>query len=279
MTLPSFSFEFFPPKAEAAMPGFWQAADELAELAPSFVSVTYGAGGSTRERTFEIVSGMAERYPFPPAAHLTCVGSTREEIDTLLKRYWQAGIRRIVALRGDPPEGSGAYVPTPGGYPYSSHLVEGIKAAAPFDVSVAGYPETHPDAPSAEADLIALKKKQDAGADRVITQFFFDTGDFLRYRDRAVSAGITIPILPGILPIGNFPKAKAFAGRCGASVPGSVAGIFDGLEPDSDAHKNAATNFCARQCDDLRREGVSHLHFYTLNRADLSTAVIKHLSA
>jgi methylenetetrahydrofolate reductase (NADPH) len=267
------SFEFFPPKTEKIEHAFWEALEELVLLSPHFVSVTYGAGGTTRARTHEIVTEIQKRGRVKPAAHLTCVGATREEIDDIARDYWTAGVRHIVALRGDPPAGTGKYEPTSGGYAYSSDLVAGLKKIAPFEVSVAGYPEKHPDAASMDADIVALKKKADAGADRVITQFFFETSDFLIFRDRAVKAGVKVPVVPGILPIANFTRAANFAGRCGARVPQWVTDLFKGLEPDAPAHRRAAVDMAFKQCDALRREGVRDFHFYTMNRADLTREV------
>lgn len=278
---PSVSFEFFPPKTEKMEQSLWQAIHRLAPLAPAFVSVTYGAGGSTRERTHNTVCRIQRETGIAAAAHLTCVGATREEIDAVARTYWDAGIRHIVALRGDPPEGAGglgaAYVPHPGGYAYAVDLVAGLRRVADFEISVAAYPESHPEAPSAGFDLDNLKRKVDAGASRAITQFFFDNGAFLRFRDRAAAAGIAVPIVPGILPITNFARAVEFAGKCGASMPASVADTFEGLDADPDTRQLVAATVAAEQCKALQAEGVDLFHFYTLNRSELTVAICRML--
>lgn len=274
---PSVSFEFFPPKTEKMEQSLWQAVTRLAPLKPAFVSVTYGAGGSTRERTHATVRRIQGDTGIPAAAHLTCVGASRDEIDAVARDYWEAGIRHIVALRGDPPESSGGvagkYEPHPQGYAYAVDLVAGLKQVADFEISVAAYPETHPEAPSADADLDNLKRKADAGATRAITQFFFDNGAFLRFRDRCAAAGIKAPIVPGILPITNFARAVEFAGRCGAAVPTEVADAFDGLDRDPETRQLIAAHVAVEQCRALLAEGVADFHFYTLNRADLTVAI------
>lgn len=272
---PSFdiSFEFFPPKTEASTEALWECVKRLAPLKPRFVSVTYGAGGTTRERTHEIVTRIARETDIKPAAHLTCVGATTAEIDQIAERYWQAGIRHLVALRGDMPDGAKPYRAHPGGYAYASDLVAGLKKVADFEISVAAYPEPHPEAVSAEADLDNLKRKVDAGASRAITQFFVDIEHFLRFRDRAVAAGITVPIVPGIMPVTNFAGFTRFAGTCGTSVPDWMADLFTGLDQDPETRRLIAATVAAEQCRALAGAGVSDFHFYTLNRADLSFAI------
>ena len=267
------SFEFFPPKTPRAEESLWNAFHRLAPLSPRFVSVTYGAGGTTRERTHDIVTRLRQASDVPPAAHLTCVGATRNEIDAVARRYWDAGLRHIVALRGDSPEGEGGYIPTPGGYPFAVDLVAALTRIADFEISVAAYPETHPEAASAQADLDNLKRKLDAGARRAITQFFFEPSVYLRFRDRVAAAGITAPIVPGILPVSNFTTVKRFAGMCGASIPDWLAHRFDGLDDDPETRRLIAASVAIEQCDALRRQGVNEFHFYTLNRAELTFAI------
>ncbi|MBV9967016.1 MAG: methylenetetrahydrofolate reductase, partial [Alphaproteobacteria bacterium] len=235
---------------------------------------TYGAGGSTRERTHATVRRIRQETGLEPAAHLTCVAATREEIDRVAQDYWVAGIRHIVALRGDPPGGLGAaYTPQPGGYAYAADLVAGLRRRADFEISVAAYPETHPAAHSPDQDLDNLKAKLDAGANRAITQFFFDVDLYLRFRDRAHAAGIRVPIVPGILPVTNFAQLKRMAAGCGASIPGWMAGHFDGLDDDPDTRRLVAASLAAEQCRRLHANGVHEFHFYTLNRADLIVAI------
>ena len=268
---PALSFEFFPPKTPEMEQRLWQAIIALAPLKPRFVSITYGAGGTTRDRTHATVARLRATTKLEPAAHLTCVGATRAEIDEVARRYWQAGVRHIVALRGDPPEGTGGrYAPHPGGYAYAADLVAGLKRATDFQISVAAFPETHPEAPSAEADLDNLKRKIDAGADTAITQYFFEAATYLRFRDRARARGIAAPIVPGLLPIGNFKQAVAFSRRCGASVPDWLHRRFAGLDEDPKARQAAAVEVAARLAGDLVAGGVDMLHIYTLNRADLT---------
>nr|WP_170284269.1 methylenetetrahydrofolate reductase [Roseospira marina] len=267
------SFEFFPPKTDKMAESLWAAVKRLEPLDPAFVSVTYGAGGSTRERTHETVTRIARETALKPAAHLTCVDATREEVDTVARQYWDAGIRHIVALRGDAPDSDGVYRPTPGGYAFAADLVAGLKKVADFEVSVAAYPEPHPEASSAEADLDNLKRKVDAGATRAITQFFFDVDVFNRFRDRAAAAGITVPIVPGILPVSNFTTVTKFAGMCGASIPQWMAETFDGLDDDAETRKMVAAMVAAQQCRGLAAAGADQFHFYTLNRADLTYAI------
>jgi methylenetetrahydrofolate reductase (NADPH) len=267
------SFEFFPPKTEKMQETLWECVKRLEPLAPSFVSVTYGAGGTTRERTHDTVLRIARETSLKPAAHLTCVGHERGEVDDIARRYWDEGIRHIVALRGDALEGTGPYQPTPGGYAYAVDLVKGLKKIADFEISVAAYPEMHPDAPSAQFDLDNLKAKVDAGATRAISQYFFDVDLFRRFRDRAVAAGISVPILPGILPVTNFAQVKKFSAACGASVPDWMAQLFEGLDDDPETRRLVAATVAAEQCRALAADGVSDFHFYTLNRADLAYAI------
>ncbi|MFO0294183.1 MAG: methylenetetrahydrofolate reductase [Rhodospirillales bacterium] len=267
------SFEFFPPKTEAMEAQLWQAVKRLEPLGPQFVSVTYGAGGTTRERTHATVRRIVEETSLKPAAHLTCVGATREDIDAVLRDYWDAGVRHIVALRGDPPAGSAGYTPHPGGYAYAADLVAGIRRVADFEISVAAYPETHPEASSPEADLDNLKRKLDAGATRAITQYFFDVWTFLRFRDRCAKAGIRAPIIPGILPVTNFQQVVNFSRQCGASVPGWLAALFAGLDSDPETRRLVAATVAAEQVRRMQEHGVGEFHFYTLNRADLTYAL------
>lgn len=268
------SFEFFPPKNEKMEEALWAAVNRLEPLSPEFVSVTYGAGGSTRERTHATVARMVRETSLKPAAHLTCVAATREEVDAVVRDYWSAGVRHIVALRGDPQGGVGTrFEPHPGGYASSTELVAGIKRIGNFQVSVGGYPETHPESPSPAADIENLKRKVDAGADRIITQFFFDNVHYLRFVERARAAGIWCPILPGIVPIHNFKQVASFAGKTGASVPAWLARRFEGLDADPATTHLVAAAVAAEQVMDLVDEGVKTFHFYTLNRADLVYAI------
>ncbi|CAK0769793.1 5,10-methylenetetrahydrofolate reductase [Azospirillaceae bacterium] len=283
----SVSFEFFPPATEKMAQTLWQALSRLTPLKPNFVSVTYGAGGSTRERTHATVTRIQQETGLTAAAHLTCVSATREEIDAIARSYWDAGIRRIVALRGDPPlnsDGSGGlggngYQPYPGGYAYASDLVEGLRRIAPFEISVAAYPETHPEASSPAADLDNLKRKIDAGATHAITQFFFDNDAYLRFLDRALAAGITVPIDPGILPIINFTKAVELARKCGTSIPSWLANAFDGLDQNPETRQLIAAAVAVQQCAALKKAGIRRFHFYTLNRAELTVAICHVLGA
>lgn len=267
------SFEFFPPKTDKAEASLWRAIKRLEPLRPAYVSVTYGAGGTTRERTHATVSRLRRETSLEPAAHLTCVDASRGEIDDIARQYWDEGVRHIVALRGDPAEGEKIYRPHPDGYAYASDLVTGLKNVADFEISVAAYPEGHPDASSKEADLDNLKRKIDAGATRAITQFFFDADTFLRFRDRARAAGIIVPIVPGILPVTNFERAKEFAAANGASVPAWMAELFIGLDDEPETRNLVAATVAAEKCRALYANGVDAFHFYTLNRADLTYAI------
>jgi methylenetetrahydrofolate reductase (NADPH) len=273
MAVPKVSFEFFPPSDPANEGRLWATVERLAPLAPEFVSVTYGADGSTRDRTHRIVTELHGQRGLRVAPHLTCIGATREAIREIARAYWDAGIRHIVALRGDPPDGQGAYIPFPEGYAYAAHLVAGLKSVADFQVSVAAYPEVHPSAPNAQFDLVNLKRKIDAGADRAITQFFFETDTYLRFRDRCVAVGIDVSIVPGILPITQFPQVLKFAARCGATIPPWLVHRFDGLEHDPDTRRLISAAVAIDQVHRLEREGVHEFHFYTLNRAELSYAI------
>ena len=267
------SFEFFPP-ADAAMEAtLWQSVQRLAPLAPRFVSVTYGADGSTRDRTHALVKRIQSETALTGAPHLTCVGAPRGEVLDIARKYWDEGVRHIVALRGDAPQGVTKYEPHPDGFAYGADLVAGLRSVADFDISVAAYPETHPEATSPEDDLENFRRKVDAGATRAITQFFFDTDDYLRFRDRCVAAGIGISIVPGILPITRFPQVTRFAARCGAKIPSWLADRFAGLDDDPDTRRLIAANVAIEQVSRLRRHGVNEFHFYTLNRAELTYAI------
>ena len=267
------SFEFFPPKTAEMEEVLWRAVKRLEPLSPSFVSVTYGAGGSTRERTHRTVRRVLAETALVPAAHLTCVGASQGEVLAVADAYWEAGVRHVVALRGDPPVGESAFTPHPDGYRYASELVAGLRSRHPFEVSVACYAEGHPQAASFTADLDALKRKVDAGATRAMTQFFFDNAIFLRFRDRAARAGITVPIVPGIMPVTNFGQMVKFAKMAGASVPADLAWKFEGLDADPETRKLVAASVATEQVQGLAAEGVSDFHFYTLNRADLAYAI------
>ncbi len=268
------SFEFFPPKTDEMEATLWDSIERLAPLEPSFVSVTYGAGGSTRERTHATVARIIKETSLKPAAHLTCVAATKDQVDEVIRDYWSAGVRHIVALRGDPVGGVGTkYESHPGGYEGSPELVAGIKAIGDFEVSVSAYPERHPESPSLDTDIDMLKRKVDAGATRAITQFFFDNDVYLRYLDRVRAAGVTIPIVPGIVPVQNFKQTAGFAARTGASVPDWLARRFEGLENDPATRKLIAAAVAAEQALDLVDRGVTEFHFYTMNRADLVYAV------
>jgi methylenetetrahydrofolate reductase (NADPH) len=269
----SVSFEFFPP-ADAEMEAtLWKSVQRLAPLRPRFVSVTYGADGSTRERTHKVVTRIQQETSLTGAPHLTCVGASKGEILDIARRYWDQGIRHLVALRGDPPRSEERYRPHPDGFAYAADLVAGLKRVADFDISVAAYPEVHPEAPSAEADLDNLKRKIDAGASRAITQFFYDVDVFLRFRDRCDKAGIRASIVPGILPITRFPQVLRFAERCGATIPAWLQERFAGLDDDPETRRLIAASVAIEQVHALVRNGVREFHFYTLNRAELTYAI------
>ncbi|MGH8286294.1 MAG: methylenetetrahydrofolate reductase [Steroidobacteraceae bacterium] len=267
------SFEFFPPGDAAMEETLWKSVQRLAPLGPRFVSVTYGADGSTRARTHNVVSRIQRETPLTGAPHLTCIGAPRGEILDIARQYWDEGIRHIVALRGDPPQGSTRYEPHPEGFAYAADLVAGLKGVADFDVSVAAYPEIHPEAPSRDFDLENLRRKIDAGATRAITQFFYDTDAFLSFRDRCERAGIRASIVPGILPITRFPQVLRFAARCGASIPAWLQDRFAGLDDDPDTRRLIAASVAIEQVQILARHGVREFHFYTLNRAELTYAI------
>ncbi|WP_057465695.1 methylenetetrahydrofolate reductase [NAD(P)H] [Pseudovibrio sp. POLY-S9] len=270
----SVSFEFFPPKSEKMEQQLWSSIKRLEPLAPNFVSVTYGAGGSTRERTHSTVSRIVNETALKPAAHLTCVDATKEEVNEVIRAYWDAGVRHIVALRGDPAAGLGEqYHPHEGGYQSTADLVASIRSIGDFEVSVSAYPEKHPESPSWETELDVLKAKVDAGATRAITQFFFDNDHYFRYVDRVQAAGITIPIIPGIVPVTSFKGISGFAKKTGASVPGWLAHRFDGLDDDPRTRELVAAAVAAEQVMSLADDGVEDFHFYTMNKADLVYAI------
>jgi len=267
------SFEFFPPKTEKMEETLWDSIKTLEPLQPRFVSVTYGAGGSTRERTHATVERILKETSLTPAAHLTCVGASRNEVDQVARDYWDAGVRHIVALRGDPPEPGSKFQPHPDGYRDAADLVAGLKEVAPFDISVAAYPDVHPDSSSRRFDLENLKRKVDAGADRAITQFFFSAESFFRFRDQAADAGIDAEIVPGILPVSNVATTRRFAQACGAMIPQWLDELFEGLDDLPAARQLIAATVAAELCGQLYAGGVRHFHFYTLNRAELSYAI------
>jgi methylenetetrahydrofolate reductase (NADPH) len=270
--VPALSFEFFPPKNEALEAQLWACIRRLEKLAPRFVSVTYGAGGSTQARTHATVARIVRETSLTPAAHLTCVGASRAEVDAVAREYWDVGVRHIVALRGDPPPGQD-YQAHPEGYPYAVDLVAGLKRIADFEISVAAFPECHPSALSADHDLDNLKRKLDAGATRAITQYFFEGEVFLRFLDRALAAGITAPIVPGIMPVTNYAQAVKFSAMCGASVPAWMGEMFAGTEEDAETRRMIAAIVAAEQVRLLQANGVDEFHFYTLNRPDLTYAI------
>jgi len=267
------SFEFFPPKTDTMAETLWRSIETLAPLKPRFVSVTYGAGGSTRERTHATVERIVRETELTPAAHLTCIGATREEIDEIARGYWDAGVRHIVALRGDPSEMGEPYSPHPGGYANAAELVAGLKTVAPFEISVAAYPEVHPDSESRESDLDNLLRKIDAGADRAITQFFFSADCFLRFRDKLAERRPGIEVVPGILPVSNVATTRRFAGQCGAAIPDWLDHLFEGLDELPAARQLVAATIAGELCGQLYAGGVRHFHFYTLNRAELAYAI------
>ncbi len=267
------SFEFFPPNSEKMNQTLWESIERLSVLDPRFVSVTYGADGSTRDRTHAAVERIAEQTSLTAAPHLTCIAADRAEIDDIAHEYWNMGIRHLVALRGDPPPGDSAYKPYPNGYAYAADLVAGLRKVADFDISVAAYPEVHPEAANAIADLDNLRRKLDAGATRAITQFFFDVDKFLRFRDLCAAAGIESSIVPGILPITRFPQLQRFAEQCGASVPDWLGQRFTGLEDDTETRQMIAASVAIEQVQRLQAEGTNEFHFYTLNRSELTFAI------
>jgi len=267
------TFEFFPPNTEKMEETLWKSIKQLSVLEPRFVSVTYGADGSTRERTHAAVTRIRNETKLTAAPHLTFIGASQGEIDDIAREYWDLGVRHLVALRGDMPKDVQEYAPHPDGYAYASDLVEGLKRVADFDISVAAYPEVHPEASSAIADLDNLKRKLDAGASRAITQFFFDVGVYLRFRDLCTAAGIESMIVPGILPITRFPQLTRFAEQCGATVPEWLKHRFDGLEDDVDTRKLIAASVAIEQVRQLQQEGIDEFHFYTLNRSELTFAI------
>ena len=278
MTAPKVSFEFFPPKTPEMEQKLWDSVRRLEPLRPDYVSVTYGAGGSTRERTHDIVRRMAAETSLRPAGHITCVSATQDEIDQVLKDYWDAGVKRIVALRGDPTAGIGTrYAPHPGGYAYASDLISGARRIADFDISVGCYPEVHPDAPSLKSEIDNLKRKFDAGATRAITQFFFYPDVYFKFLDKARDAGITQPIVPGIMLQSNFKGLKRMADLCATAIPARIANLYDGLDNDAETRDLVTAHVAAELCNRLAEQGVDHFHFYTMNRAGLSLSTCRLL--
>jgi methylenetetrahydrofolate reductase (NADPH) len=275
---PSVSFEFFPPKSPEMEAKLWDSVKRLEPVKPSYVSVTYGAGGSTRERTHGIVRKMAAETALNPAGHITCVAATKDEIDQVLRDYWESGVKRIVALRGDPTAGIGTrYAPHPGGYAYANDLIAGARKIAPFDISVGCYPEVHPDAPSLKAEIDNLKRKFDAGATRAITQFFFYPDVFFKFLDQARAAGIVQPIVPGIMLQSNFKGLQRMADLCNTSIPRRIAELYDGLDNDPETRDLVTAHVAAELCQRLAEQGVDHFHFYTMNRAGLSLSTCRLL--
>jgi methylenetetrahydrofolate reductase (NADPH) len=280
LSRPRVSFEFFPPKSDEAEANLWKAVQRLAPLEPDFVSVTYGAGGSTRERTHRTVSRILSETSLKPAAHLTCVEASRDEVDEVIRDYKALGVNHIVALRGDPPGGAGiggAYQPRADGYANATELAQAITRVGGFDITVGVYPERHPESPSIDHDIDVLKAKIDAGATRAVSQFFFDMDAFLRFRDRIRAAGVTIPLIPGIMPVSNFTGLTRMCGACGASIPDWLKAHFEGLDDDPETRKLLAASVAAETCARLQEEGFSDFHFYTLNRADLVYAICRVL--
>jgi methylenetetrahydrofolate reductase (NADPH) len=267
------SFEFFPPKTEKMEEQLWDSVVTLEPLAPRFVSVTYGAGGTTRERTHNTVARIAKETSIPAAAHLTCVEASRDEIAEVAHAYWEAGVRHIVALRGDPPNAGGTFEPHPDGYASAAELVEGLRKLHPFEISVSAYPETHPEALSAATDIDFLKRKLDAGASRAITQFFFEPETFFRFRDAVAAAGIDPEIVPGIMPVSNFAAIQRMSNMTGTAIPDWMAHLFEGLDDHPSARQLVAATIAAEMCRRLYAGGVRQFHFYTLNRAELSYAI------
>lgn len=278
MTAPKVSFEFFPPKTPEMEQKLWDSVRRLEPLNPSYVSVTYGAGGSTRERTHDIVRKMAAETSLKPAGHITCVAATKPEIDQVLQDYWDAGVKRIVALRGDPTAGIGTkYAPHPGGYAYANDLITGARKIADFDISVGCYPEVHPDAASLKSEIENLKRKFDAGATRAITQFFFYPDVYFKFLDAARDAGITQPIVPGIMLQSNFKGLKRMADLCGTAIPARIASLYEGLDNDAETRDLVTAHVAADLCNRLAEQGVDHFHFYTMNRAGLSLSTCRLL--
>lgn len=273
---PAVSFEFFPPKTEAMEQTLWRSIECLAPFAPRFVSVTYGAGGSTRERTHATVRRILEETALTPAAHLTCVSASRGEVLDVATDYFASGVRHIVALRGDSPDGE-PFSAHADGFGSAAELVSGLRAVGDFEISVAAHPETHPEASCAESDIDNLRRKLDAGATRAITQYFFDVDVYLRFRDRAAAAGITAPIVPGILPVTNFEQVVRFSRMCGATVPAWLAQLFEGLDDEPETRQLVAASVAVELCHALRAEGVHEFHFYTLNRSQLASAICRML--
>jgi methylenetetrahydrofolate reductase (NADPH) len=267
------SFEFFPPKTEKMEESLWETMQTLEPLAPRFVSVTYGAGGSTRERTHNTVARIAKETHIPAAAHLTCVEASKGEIAEIAHAYWEAGVRHIVALRGDPPEAGKAFAPHPDGYASAADLVEGLRKLHPFEISVSAYPETHPEAASAQSDIDVLRRKLDSGASRAITQFFFEPETFFRFRDALAASGVDAEIVPGIMPVTNFAAIQRMSGMTGTAVPAWLGRLFDGLDDHPAARQLVAATISAEMCRRLYAGGVKHFHFYTLNRSELSYAI------
>jgi methylenetetrahydrofolate reductase (NADPH) len=267
------SFEFFPPKSDEIEERLWKSITALENLNPSFVSVTYGAGGSTRERTHKTIKKILDQTNLKPASHLTCIGASRKEINEIAKNYWDMGVRHIVALRGDMPASTSTYQLREDGYKYANELVAGLKKIADFEISVAGYPEKHPQAPTMEIDIDNLKRKVDAGATRIITQFFFDADLYFRFVERCQKAGINVPIVPGILPVSNVKQVKHFAKMCGANIPGWMSEVFVDLDEREETRKLIAAIVAVEQCRILHRGGADDFHFYTLNRSDLTLAI------
>jgi methylenetetrahydrofolate reductase (NADPH) len=270
---PQVSFEFFPPKTEKMAEQLWEAVRRLEPMAPRFVSVTYGAGGSTRELTHATVVRILKETKLVPAAHLTCVGASRAEVDAVARDYWESGVRHIVALRGDPPKDAANFAPHPDGYSNSVELIAGLRRIGAFDISAAAYPEVHADAPNPAAGIAFLKRKVDAGASRLITQLFFDVDNYLRWLDDVRRAGISIPVVPGIMPVTNFTAAQGFCQAIGARVPAWLARLFAGLENDAETRKLVGATVAAEQCRRLQSAGINEFHFYTLNRPDLTYAI------
>ncbi len=267
------SFEFFPPKTDEMEQRLWSSINKLKHLNPNFVSVTYGAGGTTRKRTHGTIKRILSETDLRPASHLTCIGASKQEIDEIARNYWNMGVRHIVALRGDMPASSPNYQLHPGGYQYANELVEALKKIADFEISVAGYPEKHPEAPTMEIDIENLKRKVDAGADKIITQFFFDSENYLRFVDKCRAAKINIPIIPGILPVTNFKQVKHFSKMCGAKIPQWMSSIFEDMDDKKETRKLIAAMVAIEQCRILYKSGVDNFHFYTLNRSDLVIAI------